>query len=68
MMCQTIGKSYRIRQYTDELQQTRSECVDPYIYHIASCILFFIDKITLYLHVFDSLKLKGNDFVSKMTG
>ena len=28
----------------------------PYIYHIFSCIPFFIGKITLYLYVFDSLK------------
>ena len=41
---------------THEQQRTRSECADPYIYHIFSFVPFFIGKITLYLHVFDSLK------------
>ena len=34
MMCQAMGKSYRIKQCTDEQQRTRSECADAlYLSH-----------------------------------
>ena len=60
-MCKPIGKSYRIRYCTDEQQRTRSECADAlYLSHFFM-YSFFIGKITLYLHVFDSLKLYIKD-------